>query len=97
MATTDTPCEIDRVDDLLLRILEAVGESSGTDPLRLPPLEHTIDTDALAALAESDGDWELTFSYYDHLVTVDAGGRVQLVQKDTETEGQGESSPQRFA
>ena len=93
MATTATPCETDRVDDLLMRILEAVGESSGTDPLTLPPLENAIDTDALAALVENGGVWELTFSYDDHIVTVDGGGGVQAVQKNTDTEGNGGPVP----
>lgn len=97
MATTATSCETDRVDDLVMRILEAVGESSGDDLLTLPPLENAIDTDALAALVENEGVWELTFAYHDHIVTVDGGGEVQLVQKHTDTEGKGGPVPQRFA
>ncbi|MFC5368449.1 HalOD1 output domain-containing protein [Salinirubrum litoreum] len=97
MAITGTPCETDRVDDLLVRILHAVGEASDTDPLTLPPLENAIDTDALAALAESEGVWELTFSYHDHIVTVDGDGGVQLAQKHTDAEDTSGPNPQRFA
>jgi len=69
-----------------MRMITAVGEASETDPLTLPPLETAVDTEALAALVESDGLRDLTFSYEGHAVTIDGDGHVRVAQ-DTPTLG----------
>jgi hypothetical protein len=68
-------------DDLVISIVEAVAETSDADPLTLPPLQRAVDTEALAALVESDGLWDLTFSYHDHVVTIDGDGHIEIAQR----------------
>lgn len=65
-------------DDLVNQITEAVAASSGADPLTLPPLEHAVDTGAIDALVDTDGFTDLTFTYHDHLVTIDGDGHVRV-------------------
>lgn len=78
MSTSSSPGVSTRGDDLLVRITEAVAESAGTDESALPHLERTIDTEALVAVLDADTMHDLTFSYYDHLVTVTGDGHVQV-------------------
>lgn len=65
-------------------IVSAVSHASDRDPLELPPLQRTIDTDALdsmfsrAAVDRSRCLGELTFEYAGHRVTVRSHGTVEV-------------------
>jgi hypothetical protein len=85
MVTTTGVRESASVDELVVRITETVAHASNTDPLALPPLERSVDTEALAALVESDGLRDLTFSYHDHVVTIDGDGDIDLTRCETPT------------
>lgn len=60
-------------------VIRAVSAVEGDDPLRLPPLAHVLDTDALDVLFASDGRGEpktggrLSFVYSKSWVTIDNG------------------------
>lgn len=78
MATAPLSHELESTDDVVVRITETIAKSSDVDPLSLPPLERSVDTDALAALVDSDGLEDITFSYQGHIVTVDGDGHVHI-------------------
>ncbi|WP_290819322.1 HalOD1 output domain-containing protein [Halovivax sp.] len=65
---------------LSLRIVEAVAEREGTDPLELTePLYDAVDPDALDALFEGlADDASLTFAYHGYRITVDGAGEIVL-------------------
>lgn len=70
------------VDSLSTRVVEAVADAVGTDPLELePPLYHAIDLDALERLVENGSTKLVRFEYVDHTVTVRGDGTV-LVDGD---------------
>jgi len=80
---TDTPS---------LRVVWAVADAVGTDPVGLPPLNDVIDTDALDALFDErsnhadrgDSDYELQFSYAGRQVHVSADRvRVEAAPRTT--------------
>ncbi|MHB9288789.1 HalOD1 output domain-containing protein [Halobacteriales archaeon Cl-PHB] len=78
MATTASPEPATVADELVVDVVEAVARSTDSDPLSLPPLNRSIDPEALDAIAEGAGLVELTFTYHGHLVTIDADGAVQV-------------------
>lgn len=62
-----------------MAVVEAVAESSGTDPLDLtPPLSSVIDADALDRLYRQGADVEVQFEYHGHAVTVGTDGAVTV-------------------
>lgn len=70
-------------------IVEAVAAATGRDPLELPPLEASIDSDALNAFvlsgtSKSANGVRVTFDYADTEVSMDGGGRivVRAVESD---------------
>lgn len=60
------------------RVIRAVANGTGTDPLELPPLAATIDPDALNALIRTLSDGEVSFRYAGCAVTVDGSGDVRI-------------------
>lgn len=76
--------QTDDAESLTVRVVEEVAEREGVDPLDLPPLHDSIDTDALESLfsgpiagAERDGV-EITFTYRGYAVTVAADGAIEI-------------------
>ncbi|WP_225332795.1 HalOD1 output domain-containing protein [Halomicrobium urmianum] len=66
-------------DTVVQRVIEALAEADGVDPLELDrPLYEAIETDALEALAEHDGEWALQFTVDGHVVAVDGGDEVTV-------------------
>lgn len=63
------------------RVIHAVADETGTDPLDLPPLYETIDPDALDALIDSLSDGELTFRYTGCAVTIESTGAIELDER----------------
>lgn len=65
-------------------VVSAVSHASDRDPLEVPPLQRTIDTDALdsmfarTAVGGSRCVGELTFEYAGYLVTVRSHGTVEV-------------------
>lgn len=74
-----------------IRVVEAVAERDGIDPLEVsPPLHDAIDTAALDDLfaptsAGRRDDGTVSFTYRGHRVRVDSDGHVAL-ETDGETE-----------
>lgn len=65
------------LDQVSTRVVEAVADAAGTDPLALePPLYHAIDLDALERLVASRSTRLIRFEYADHTVTVRGDGTV---------------------
>jgi hypothetical protein len=65
------------------RIVEAVARTSGGDPLELPPLQGTVDTDALDALyADASDDAgsapAMRFSYAGYQVHVRSATDIEI-------------------
>lgn len=61
------------------RVVEAVAEATDTDPMELPPLHDTLDSDALDALIPSMANGELSFDYAGCSITVNNKAAVQIV------------------
>lgn len=60
------------------RIIHSVAEQTNTDPLELPLLYKTIDTDALDAFLTKAETGEIQFQYAGQTVSVESGGEVHL-------------------
>lgn len=66
------------------RVVEAIAEATGTDPVALdPPLHAVVDWDALETLYDQRSCRERTapevsFEYADLTVRIDEGGRVSV-------------------
>lgn len=58
-------------DDPGLAVVDAVSELTGRDPIDLPPIGRSVDTDALAAVCAGDGDLRLSFEYESHVVVIE--------------------------
>lgn len=86
---------VDAAAPVSIRVVEAVAEREGIDPLELsPPLHDAIDPTALDALFESTGSGPRTagtvsFTYRGYRVHVESDGRITL---ETEDEGTGETT-----
>lgn len=62
------------------RIVEALAEAEGVDPLELDfRLEEVIDTEAVESLIEHDGDeWHLQITAGGHEIIVDPDGTLSI-------------------
>lgn len=81
-----------RPDSLLLSIVTAVAAVTGRDPISLPPLGESIDTDALETLfgadATTDDAAQLEFVYSGCRVSVRGDETLLLMpQKSSERDG----------
>lgn len=65
-----------------LEVVATIADTSQTDALDLPPLEGSVDTEALGRFVASIDSGEVTFAYHDHRVTVDAAGSVTVESAD---------------
>ncbi|MDG5758197.1 hypothetical protein QA600_02460 [Natronococcus sp. A-GB1] len=66
-------------------VVKAVACASQVDATELEPLYTAIDPSALNALFERSGsrstrDWELTFRYAEHTVTIASTGEITVYQ-----------------
>lgn len=62
-------------------VISAVAEVTDSDPIELPPLYHTIETDALNRLflsKRSDPEIQVSFQYEGCEVTIDGSGEVRV-------------------
>lgn len=76
MALTDYAVTTDR---LSTRIVDAVADAAGTDPLTLEPrLYDVVDVEALTTLVGSDAAVAIEFDYGGHDVRVRADGSVAV-------------------
>lgn len=82
MATTSDAIHDTSIDVTVHNVVTAIAEQTGTDVLDLPPLNDSIDTDALTALLESGSAPEVEFPYDGYTVTVDGDGRVRVADGD---------------
>ena len=70
------------------RVVEAIAEAEGVDPVALdPPLNAVIDLDALDELFSPSGgvprpSGRVEFDYDDYRVAVEGGGAVTVEPKD---------------
>ncbi|WP_121820099.1 HalOD1 output domain-containing protein [Halostella salina] len=63
----------------ILGVVEAVAEREGTDPTQLPPLQETIDADAVATLLDgADDSVAVEFTYLGHTVVVRGDGTFSV-------------------
>lgn len=61
-----------------VRIIEAVANLKGCDPLDLPPLQHVVDADALDAIIADDKSIEIEFQYANTKVSLCADGWLHI-------------------
>lgn len=61
-------------------IVEAVADATGRQATALPPLQHTVDSDALEALLRSDSSSPITitFTYADTTVSVTRSESMEI-------------------
>ncbi|MFC6974812.1 HalOD1 output domain-containing protein [Halomicroarcula sp. GCM10025709] len=72
---------MNKLEDPIPQIVEAVAEAESVEPVTLdPPLAEVVDPDALGTLVEDSraSDLEVRFAYRGHDVVVDDSGRVQV-------------------
>lgn len=64
--------------DLCVNIVEAVSDATGRSPTDLPPLQHSVDGDALGALmtGAASSSLQIEFNYAGVVVSVDRNGVV---------------------
>lgn len=67
------------------RVVRVVADETGVDPLDLPPLQRTIDADALDAAVRGLDDGSVQFNYAGQCVTVRADERVEATAESTPT------------
>jgi hypothetical protein len=59
------------MNDLVTEVIKAVAAADGVEPGELEMLHDYVDPDILLKLgAEKEGEWQFTFRYADHQVTV---------------------------
>lgn len=77
---TETAAETTAAADVQPSVLvvEAVAETTGTDPLELPPLYDAIDPDALDVLVADGGQSHVEFAYDGHEIAVHEDGAVAV-------------------
>lgn len=81
MATSPDAIQSTDADATVHGVVTAIADQTGVDVLDLPPLEDSVDTDALAALLDSGSAPKVEFPYDGHAVTVDADGRVRVADE----------------
>lgn len=61
-------------------IVDVMAATTGRDPSELPPLQRTVDIDALNALLAADADRRvrISFVYDDMSLTVESDGRIRV-------------------
>lgn len=68
-------------------VVTAVADAEDTNPVELPPLYHTIDTDALDAMFapqrgfRADSTRELSFHYSNSVVTIDGDQSIDVAPR----------------
>lgn len=69
-------------DSIVWSLIESVASVHDVEPTDLPPLQWTLDTDALVALLDTNGQHDASptveFEYANCRVTVDSGGLIQV-------------------
>lgn len=66
-------------------VISRVAQAEGVDSLELPPLQESIDADALDSLVsgpvtdDDPGALAITFRYCGYTVSVSSGGAVEVV------------------
>ncbi|HKJ58960.1 MAG TPA: HalOD1 output domain-containing protein [Halobacteriales archaeon] len=68
--------------DVTNAVVASVAAVAGVEPMALPPLQRSLDTDALAAIVGSDRDRDagvtVRFTYAGYHVTVEGDGSVGI-------------------
>lgn len=65
-------------DALYVKIVDAIADHVDADPVAMTPLGYVLDPEALDALLSSAADVQVSFTYDDHTVVVDADERVTV-------------------
>ena len=78
MAFAQDQVPVAETDATIHEIVTSIAEQTGTDVLDLPPLNDSIDTDALTSFLQSEASSGLEFAYDGRTVNVDANGRVRV-------------------
>lgn len=78
MAITKDVVQVGEPEATVHDIVTSIADQMGTGVLDLPPLNDSVDTDALTTLVRSETTSTIEFEYAGHAVTVDADGRVRV-------------------
>lgn len=72
--------ERSRGEPVATAVVSSVAAVAGVEPTALPPLQRSLDVDALEAVLGSarEGTATATFSYAGYRVTADSGGSVRV-------------------
>lgn len=71
-------------ESLTTAIVDAVAETTGRDPMEMPPLQEYLDVDALEELVtgrsnDAPGTVQVTFTYGEVSVRADSTGTVEVL------------------
>lgn len=69
----------------VVRVVTAVADELGLDPVAMDPLYETIDTDALDRLLESDATLEVVFEHDGHAIEIESDGTVAVDGRESPT------------
>ena len=78
MAFTKDAVQVGEPEATVHEIVTSIADQTGTGVLDLPPLNDSVDTDALTTLVRNETTSTVEFEYTGHTVTVDADGRVTV-------------------
>lgn len=70
------------------RVVQTVAETKASDPLELPPLFESVDSDALDAFVREVEHGSVTFRYAGRSVTVDSDGSIGIDQMQSDSAGE---------
>jgi hypothetical protein len=79
--TTDsgqTATEQERTGSPVVRVVTAIADELGVDPVAMTPLYDTIDTDALDRLLQTDARLEIVFEHDGHAIEVASDGTLTI-------------------
>lgn len=78
LTTMEVTTAVRDTDALCVKIVDAIADHVDTDPVAMTPLGYVLDPEALDALVSTAADVEVSFTYDDHTVVVDADERVTV-------------------
>ena len=77
-------CDLGSGESVTTSVIVSVAAVSGAEPTALPPLQRTVDTDALEAVVgsahEAETDLSVSFGYAGYRVSVETDGSIRICE-----------------
>ena len=86
---------MDHPSSMSTRIVTAVAEREGVDPVEMsPPLHDAVDLEEVDTLfSGADGSLQLAFRYDGYRIVADGSGAIEITDRTAAADGSGESQP----